>query len=127
MPAPALLGFLFFISLTPAAGAQDTSRVLAGPRPSPVRSVVARGPLQQPFAADSVPRQIRPTHWKKGALIGGLATGLGFALLADAFCRSSDAIDDCRGVFTGGFLAGGVLGGLLGALIGGQFPKDEGP
>jgi hypothetical protein len=123
----ASLGFLLLVALSPAAGAQDSPRVLAGPRPSPVLGLVARGPLQQPFAFDSARREIRPTHWKEGAFIGGLATGLGFAYLADGFCRSSDAIDDCGGALPAGFLLGGVLGGFVGALIGGQFPKDEGP
>jgi hypothetical protein len=125
MPAPALLGFLFLITLTTAAGAQDTPRVRVGPHPSLVRSEVARGPLRQPLAIDSVRQQIRPTHWKKGAVIGGLAAGLGFAYLADGFCRSSDSIDDCGGALPAGFLIGAILGGFTGALIGGQFPKDE--
>jgi hypothetical protein len=127
MPAAALLGFLLLITLTTAADAQDTPRVVVGPHPSLVRSAMARGPLQQPFAADSVRRQIRPTHWKEGALIGGLAMGLGFAYLADGFCRSSDTIDGCGGALPAGFLIGGILGGFTGALIGGQFPKDEVP
>jgi hypothetical protein len=126
MPAPALWGFLLLITLTTAAGAQDAPQMLGRAHPSPVWSVMARGPLQQPLAIDSVQRQIRPTHWKKGALIGGLAMGLGFAYLADGFCRSSDTIDDCGGALPAGFLLGGVLGGFIGALIGGQFPKDEG-
>jgi hypothetical protein len=128
MPASIPAGLLFLITLTTAAGAQNPSRPLAGPSPSQLRSVVARGPLQQPFAPDSVRRQIRPTHWKEGALIGGLASGLGLAFLFDGLCRGlSDNVDDCGGTLTAGFVTGGVLGGLLGALIGGQFPKGDGP
>lgn len=127
MPRSSSLGFLLLVTLSPLAGAQDSPRLLAGPRPSPVLGVVAQGPLQQPFAVDSVGRQIRPTHWKTGALIGGLAAGIGLALYVDGFCRSLGDADDCGGALTAGFLTGGVLGGLLGALIGGQFPKDEVP
>ena len=79
--------------------------------------------MEQPLVLDSVPREIRPTHWKEGALIGGVSLGLGLAVLADALCRSSDSGVSCGGATTGGFLLGSVIGGLTGALIGGQFLK----
>jgi hypothetical protein len=73
-----------------------------------------------------VRREIRPTHWKKGALIGGVVTGLGLLLLVDGFCRGSDT--ECAGgAVPHALLMGGLLGGLAGALIGGQFPKAEEP
>jgi hypothetical protein len=96
-------------------------------RLSQILGVAARGPLQQAFVVDSVRREIPPTYWKEGALIGGVVTGLGLALLIDGFGRSSDAADDCGGALAGGFLSGGVMGGVIGALIGGQFPKAEDP
>jgi hypothetical protein len=86
-------------------------------------SAVPRGPLQQPFALDSVRHRIRPTHWKEGAFIGGLTTGLGLALFLDSFCRGSESSGDCAGAFTGGLVLGGLIGGVVGGLIGGQFPK----
>lgn len=125
MQASAYLGFVLLITLNTAAGAQHAPRGIAGPGPSELLGVVARGPLRQPLALDSVWRDIQPTHWKEGALIGGVSVGLGMAILASGFCRNSDTAGDCGGTFTLGFLAGGVLGGLVGALIGGQFPKAE--
>lgn len=125
MPAPAQFGFLLLITITTAASAQQGSTRIAGPGPSPVLGVAARGPLQQSFVLDSVRRDIRPTRWKEGALIGGLVTGLGLALVMDGLCSSDTG--NCGGALAGGFLAGGLLGGIVGALIGGQFPKADDP
>jgi len=125
MQASAYFGFVLLITLNTAAGAQQAPMDIAGPRPSALLGVAARGPLRQSLALDSVQRDIQPTHWKEGALIGGVSVGLGMAILANGFCRSSDNGGDCGGTFTMGLLAGGVLGGLVGALIGGQFPKAE--
>ena len=127
MPVSACLGFALLITLTTAAGAQDPPRGIAGPRPAGLLSVGARGPLRQPLALDSVWRSVPPTHWKEGALIGGVSAGLGLAFFASALCRNSDSAGDCGGAFNAGFLLGGVLGGLVGALIGGQVPKAEDP
>jgi hypothetical protein len=113
------------MTLTAAAGAQHAPAGIAGPRPSVVLGVAARGPLRQSFAPDSVRREIRPTHWKKGALIGGVVTGLGLAVVLNGLCRDSE--QDCGGVVPAALLAGGLFGGLVGALVGGQFPKTEDP
>lgn len=126
MLASARLGFLLFMTLPTTAGAQHAPIGIAGPRPSEVRGVVARGPLRQSLATDSVRREIGPTHWKKGALIGAVVTGLGLALVIDGLCGSTDT--GCGGdAVPGALLAGGAVGGLVGALIGGQFPKGEDP
>lgn len=125
MQASAYFGFVLLITLNTAAGAQNTPSGIPGPRPSALLGVAARGPLRQSLALDSVRRDIQPTHWKEGALIGGVSVGLGMAILASGFCGYSDNGGDCGGTFTAGLLAGGVLGGLVGALIGGQFPKAE--
>ena len=126
MPAPVRLSLFLLMALTTAAGAQQAPARIAGPQPSEVLGVAARGPLRQSLAPDSLRRQVRPTHWKEGALVGGVVTGLGLALLIDGFCRSSDT--GCpAGTARQVFLLGGVLGGLTGALIGGQIPKGEDP
>jgi hypothetical protein len=125
MPSSTALGFALLITLTTAAGAQHAPIGVAGPRPSEVFGVASQGPLRQSFVPDSVRREIGPTHWKKGALIGGVVTGLGLALWVEGICRSSES--DCDGAVPAAFLMGGALGGLIGALIGGQFPKAEDP
>jgi hypothetical protein len=113
------------MTLTTAAGAQHAPIGVAGPRPSEVFGVVSRGPLRQSFVPDSVRRESRPTHWKQGALIGGVVTGLWFATWVDGVCRDSET--DCGGAIPLALLGGGLVGGLIGALIGGQFPKTEDP
>lgn len=123
MHASVRLGILLVTTLTTAAGAQNAP--IAGPGSSEVRAVAARGPLRQPLAIDSVRSDIRPTHWRTGALIGGLTTGLGLALLANAWCNADSPCGEGAVPFV--FLAGGAVGGLIGALIGGQFPKEEDP
>jgi hypothetical protein len=125
MPSSARLSFVLLMTLTTGAGAQHGPIGIAGPRPSEVRGVVARGPLRQSLALDSVRREIRPTHWKKGALIGGVVTGVGLAVLMNGLC-SQDS--NCEGSpVPGALLAGGAVGALVGALIGGQFPRAEDP
>jgi hypothetical protein len=125
------LSFLLLITIMipTSASAQHATSGLSGPGPGPsqLRGVGARGPLAQPFTLDSVRRTIRPTHWKEGALIGGVVTGASLAFLVHGLCRSSDTSGDCGGALTGGFLVGGVIGGLAGALVGGQFPKTKDP
>jgi hypothetical protein len=122
-PPLQLILLLFLISPNGAAAQQSPSRV-AGPVSIPlIISPHARWAVGQPLALDSIPPDIRPTHWKEGALIGGLSMGLGLALLADGLCQNSDSGGSCGGAMTAGFLLGGVIGGIIGALIGGQFPK----
>jgi hypothetical protein len=116
---------ILLLALPVAAAAQGAPARIAGPAPSQLLAAGPRGPLRQPLATDSVRPRIRPTHWKEGGLVGGVAVGIGFALWIDAFCRSSDSGTDCGGASTAGFLLGGVLGGLTGMLIGGQIPKDS--
>jgi hypothetical protein len=124
MPSSARLCLVLLLTLTTAAGAQHAPTGIAGPRPSEVFGAVSRGPLRQSFVPDSVRREIRPTHWKEGGLIGGVVTGVGLAVWLNGWCHHSD---DCRGVVPAGLVAGGLLGGLVGALVGGQFPKTESP
>jgi hypothetical protein len=114
---------LLLLTLTTMLRGQEAALRIVGPQASQVRGVAARGPLRQAVEVDSTQRPIRPTHWKAGALVGGVTAGVGLALFLDGFCRSSDT-GDCGGAPTAGFLLGGVLGGLAGALIGGQFPKS---
>ena len=68
-------------------------------------------------------RQIKPTYWKEGGVIGAVAVGAFGAWLFHGLCSDSDTAEGCTGALVGGALGGGLLGFLTGALIGGQFPK----
>ena len=78
--------------------------------------------------ADTVPRQIRPTHWVEGGIVGGLALGAFGIWLGNEICQKTDAGGEpgctARSV-VGGAIVGGGIGFLIGALIGGQFPKGS--
>ena len=72
---------------------------------------------------DTLPRQIRPTHWKEGGLVGALVVGAFGAWFGNEICRNDEVAGDCTGLILGGVVGGGGVGFLIGALIGGQFPK----
>jgi hypothetical protein len=67
--------------------------------------------------------ELPETHWKTGALIGGVGVGLLGASAMYGLCGMESS--DCEGYLIGGFLMGGLVGGVTGALVGGLFP--EGP
>jgi hypothetical protein len=115
---------ILLLALPVTAAAQGAPARIAGPAPTQLLAAASHGPLRQPLATDSVRPRSRPTQWKEGALVGGVAGGIGLALWANAFCRGMEGGSDCGGASTAGFLLGGVLGGLTGMLIGGQFRKD---
>ena len=98
-----------------------TSSVLTSTAPGPLRAAVPQEP------GDSVERDIQPTHWKEGALVGGLIGVVGGALLGAAICRNSEQSDkNCTGSTVGGGLIVGLVLAIPGALIGGQIPKGAG-
>jgi len=120
------VGLLLLLSLAVGTVPAPAQTSVAGPLPSLVWSRAERGPLQATRAlapSDTVPRNIQPTYWKEGALIGGVAGAVAGALLFAAFCESSDVAGSCAGSTVGGVLVGALILGLPGALIGGQFPK----
>jgi hypothetical protein len=130
---PLLHFTLVLLLICPAGAVAQGSYGIAGPvanrltvRTPLTSNLDPQWRLGQPLAPDSLPRDIPPTHWKEGALIGGLSVGVGLAVLADGLC-SSDSGGSCGGAATGGFLLGGLIGGVTGALIGGQFPKESEP
>ena len=74
------------------------------------------------------PAEYRRTHWKEGAIVGGLLLGLGGAALAHGLCTQSDTRrEDCGGKALEGFVFGGATGFAIGALLGGLFPKHSLP
>jgi hypothetical protein len=72
---------------------------------------------------DTLLRQIKPTHWKEGGLVGALLVGALGAWFGNEICRNDEVEDDCTGLILRGGVGGGAAGFLLGALVGGQFPK----
>ena len=101
-----------------AVGGPVASILLSRPTSGPLRALG----LVEP--ADRIERDIRPTHWKEGALVGGLVGLAGGAVLGSAFCRNSEELGkSCTGsAVVGGLIVGLVLA-IPGALIGGQIPK----
>jgi hypothetical protein len=87
-------------------------------------------PLTSPrfvFASqDTVPRQIRPTHWKEGGMVGALLLGAFGTWFGYEICHETEAGSESGCMarsMLGGAIGGGGIGFLVGALIGGQFPK----
>jgi hypothetical protein len=124
MPTSPFPILLLLLTIASTSSAQDAPSRILGPQPSQVRGVVLRGPLEQPSSWIQWSAKSAPPIWKEGALVGGIVSGLGLALLIDGLC-SSDSGGNCGSAVAGGLLGGGVLGGLVGALIGGQFPKAQ--
>ncbi len=119
-------GLLLLLSLAIGTAPAVAQASVPGPLPSSLWNRPAPGPLRSTLApADSVPRNIPPTYWKEGALIGGLTGAVALAVLVTAFCEDSETADSCGGTTVGGALVGAVLLGVPGALIGGQFPKGR--
>ena len=73
---------------------------------------------------DTAIRQIKPTHWKEGGLIGGIVSGVLLGVFAQGMCAYAEGNTlNCGRALIGGVVVGGGMGFALGALIGGQFPK----
>jgi hypothetical protein len=73
---------------------------------------------------DTTPRQIKPTHWREGGMVGSLLIGAFGTWFGYEICRYvEDGGNGCGGFMIRGALGGGITGFLIGALIGGQFPK----
>ncbi|HKV73121.1 MAG TPA: hypothetical protein VJN95_01275 [Gemmatimonadales bacterium] len=84
---------------------------------------VLRSPSGWAASRDSVPTSARQgNHWKVGAVIGGVTTGLIGVAIATGPCESS-----CTGSTAGnvarGFLLGALPGLVIGGLVGSLFPK----
>ena len=109
---------------SPVAG----QAAMRGPVPSVLTSA-ARGQLRNTNlrqAGDTVQRDIRPTYWKEGALIGGLIGIAGGAVVGLVACSYSDEVGkSCIGSAALGALGGALVLAVPGALIGGQMHKGE--
>jgi len=122
-----------FLLLIVGLAMWTTSGAAQGPAAGPLSSALLVG-VPAPHwrtaletQADTVQRQIQSTHWKEGALVGGVLGGLGGALLGHALCTQSEqANKNCTGATVIGAVLSAVVLAIPGALIGGQFPKGHG-
>jgi hypothetical protein len=122
MSSAFLSGLILACSVS-AISAQQPTAWIPGPAPSvlfdPHTEIRA-----EPTPLDTTARSVRPTHWKRGLLIGGLIGTVGLGAFVYAFCEGLKETDEsCLGPALGGAAVGGLAGGTVGALIGGQFPK----
>lgn len=119
-----LLSGLVFVCGVSTVGAQQPGPWIRPPAPS-VLFTAHPAPTGRATAGDTTNAPaVRPTHWKKGLLIGGVIGGLGLGALAYSLCEGlSETQESCLGSGLGGVALGGVIGGITGALIGGAFPK----
>lgn len=91
-------------------------------RPGDLRYGITRS------ASESVallPVRVPKTHWKRGALVGGIlgtATWVGY--LAIRGCGSTTTDETCASAAVWLAPVAALLGAIPGALIGGLFPKD---
>lgn len=108
------------VTATPVAAQQ----LIAGPRASEVWAP-SGAPSARLASAAAIPDTIRsrPTHWREGALVGGITGALVGAWFVGSLCANSDVAQDCTGATLGGAVVLGAAAGTLGALIGGLFPK----
>jgi len=117
-----LAGILFVVLGFPIAGAAQAPRI--APRAS---TVFAPSAPPAPGMQVNLPE----THWKTGALVGGLGLGIFGAYAGYGLCMDSEdptiSTGACVASGFGGFLIGGLIGGVTGAMIGGLFPKGPVP
>lgn len=118
------LAILLGIAIPGTGWSQGEAGRLWGPRSSQL--FAAKPPAGMMLVlADTIPRPIRPTYWKAGAIAGGVVVGLLGATFGGGMCAYADQRQNCTGATIGGLLMGGVVGASLGALLGGLFHKPE--
>jgi hypothetical protein len=120
------LALAIFLGLTiPSTGwSQSEAGRLWGPRSSQLFGAKPP-PGMMLVLGDTIPRPIRPTYWKEGAIVGGVVLGLLGAAFGGGMCAYADQRQNCTGATLGGVLVGSLTGVSLGALLGGQFHKPK--
>jgi hypothetical protein len=107
---------------TPRLGAAaNWSARLAYPRQIP--GALARGSMDT--TADTTRRQIRPTYWQEGGIVGAVVSGGLLGWLGYGLCTTygSNQNRNCGMSLLAGAVFGGAAGFAIGALVGGQIPK----
>lgn len=123
MRAGSLTGLLLACCLS-SVNAQEPAAWIPRAQPSRLFAAVVGIPIEA-TDVDTTARVVRPTHWKKGLMIGGLIGGAGLGWLVFSLCTGDNETsgNNCLLSTLGGAAIGAVLGGTVGALIGGQFPQ----
>jgi hypothetical protein len=121
--APFLLVLCVLVLGTRPSVAQSHGARLHGPGPSQLFAPRPAFPAEA--RPDTVVKEIPPTHWKRGLLIGGAVGGAALGFLGYALCHDlRETQESCLGPTLGGAAIGAVMGGITGALIGGAFRKN---
>lgn len=103
-----------------------TQALIGGPMPSGVLSSVRGGPLRIDLTqrSDSLEDAAQQTHWKEGAVVGGLVGAVGGAVLGTAVCKNSEEIGkSCTGTAVESGLIAALVLPIPCTLIGGQIPQ----
>jgi hypothetical protein len=119
-----LISILVYVCCVSTAAAQQPRAWIRPPAPSALFTAQPAPPRRAMAADTTNAPAVRPTHWQKGLLIGGVIGGLGLGALVYSLCEGlRETQESCVGPGLGGVAVGGVIGGITGALIGGAFPK----
>lgn len=119
----AFLSGLVLASCVSAGSAQQPAAWIRGPASS-VLFTADPATGREATAVDTTARVVRPTHWKRGLLIGGVIGTFGLGAFVYTLCEGlKETQESCLGPGLSGAALGAVIGGTVGALIGGQFPK----
>jgi len=75
--------------------------------------------------SNALPRTVKPTHWKRGALVGGaIGAAAWITYIATHGCGSTTTNERCVFIGIGMTPVAALIGAIPGALIGGMFPKE---
>lgn len=119
----AILSILVLASCASTASAQQPPPWIRGPVSSVLFLEHTPTRTERAFA-DTAAGGVRPTHWKQGLVIGGVAGAVGLGAVFYLLCGDlNENQGSCIGTGLGAAVFGAIIGGTVGALIGGQFPQ----
>jgi len=121
-----ILGLMALAQLTTAQLPAQGPKPLGLQQPAPLASAPARRDMA-PTRFDTT--HVKPNHWKRGAVIGFVATAVPMTIAFLATARGDDGdcspftTTQCTVVAGAAILSVGALGALVGGLIGAFFLK----